>query len=80
MHQGIALCYVNCTCGNRLQHILNGWKSFRHVFAQINVELIVRLICGWKMTLEFYHYKLRVLLCYCVLGTKGMKVNLGEKV
>jgi hypothetical protein len=28
MHQDIALCYVNCTCGKRLQCILSGWKSF----------------------------------------------------
>jgi hypothetical protein len=51
-----------------------------HVFAQINIELIV---CSsdlrWKMTLEFYHYKLRVLLCYHMLGTKGMEVNLGKQ-
>ena len=78
MHQGIALCYVNCTCGNRLQHILNGWKSFPVMCLHrlILSWLSVRLISGWKMTLEFYHYKLRVLLCCCMLG---MKMKLGKQ-
>ena len=80
MHQDITLCYVNCTCGNRLQHVLNGWKSFPVVFAQINIEFIVCLSdLWWKMTLEFYHYKLRVLLCYYMLGKKGRKVDLGKQ-
>jgi len=51
-----------------------------HVFAQINIELIVFLSdLWWKMTLEFYNYKLRVLLCYCMLEKNGMKVNLGKQ-
>jgi len=33
-----------------------------HVFARINIELTVfSSDLWWKITLEFYHYKLRVL-------------------
>jgi hypothetical protein len=51
-----------------------------HVFAQINIELIVfSSDLWWKITLEFYHYKLRVLLCYCMLGKEGSAGDLGKQ-
>jgi len=77
MHQDIAICYVNCTCGNRLQRALSGWKLFPVMCSHGLIVFSSDL--WWKMTLECYHYKLRVLLCYYMLGKNWIKVNLGKQ-